>query len=121
MAQVDVTELLSDPDFIDPMQVVTRVPSVNSFGENILTDSVLNTVGSVQPADGHALSRIPEALRSSDLKSFWFKGVIIATAPGKYSSILTFRGARFQVKNVFDWTNFGQGWTEGLCVAEVPA
>lgn len=121
MALVDVTELLSDPDFIDPMQVITRVPSIDSLGQQSLAETVLSTVGSIQPASGNELSRIPEALRVANMSSFWFKGEIIATAPGKYPSILVFKGMRFEVKNVFDWTNWGQGWTEGLCVGEKPA
>lgn len=121
MANVDVTSLLSDPDFVDKIQVVTRVPRVNSQGENQLTEDTLNTIGSVQPATGKALQRLPEALRLENMSSFWFKGQIVASDPGKYPSILVFKGRRFQVKNVFDWSNFGQGYTEGLCVAEAPS
>lgn len=121
MAQINVAELLSDPDFIDNIQVVTRVPRINSLGENSIEESILNTVGSVQPATGKAIQRLPEALRVADMSSFWFKGTIVASAPGLYTSILVFKSIRFQVKNVFDWSNWGTGWSEGLCVAERPA
>lgn len=121
MAQVNVNELLSDPDFVDEIQLVTRVPQINSLGENILTESSLLSVGSVQPASGRAISRLPEALRVANISSFWFKGVIVASAPGKYSSILVFKGRRYQVQTVFDWSNWGEGYCEGTCVAEVPA
>lgn len=121
MAQVNVTELLSDPDFVDVIQLITRVPKVNSLGENLLEETVLTSIGSVQPASGRAIMRLPEALRVANISSFWFKGTIIATAPGKYSSILTFKGQRYQVQTVLDWTNWGAGWCEGTCVAEVPS
>lgn len=121
MAQIDVSALLSDPDFTDSIQVLTRVPVVDSFGQNSITESTLNTIGSVQPASGKALLRIPEAAREANMSNFWFKGTIVSFAPGLYTSILVFRGMRFQVKNIFDWSNWGAGWTEGLCVAEVPA
>ncbi len=121
MARIDVTELLTDPDFVDQIQLVTRVPSVNSLGENILAESTIRTIGSVQPADGKVIQRLPEALRVANVSSFWFKGVIEASAPGKYSSILVFKGRRFQVQTVQDWTNWGAGWCEGTCVAELPA
>lgn len=121
MAQVDVSELMSDPDFIDPMQVVTRVPVVDDLGGNYVSEAVLDTVGSIQPATGKTLERLPEALRNADLRSFWFKGAIVTVEPGKYPSILVFKGLRFQVKTVFDWSSWGAGWTEGLCVAEKPA
>lgn len=121
MAQVDVTELLTDPDFVDAIQLVTRIPSINSLGENILKESCVNSFGSVQPASGRVIQRLPEALRVANLSTFWFKGPIIASEPGKYSSILIFKGRRYQVQLVFDWTNFGQGWSEGTCVAEAIA
>lgn len=121
MAQIDVTELMSDPDFVDKICLVTRVPSINNFGENILKETTFDTYGSVQPATGKVLSRLPEELRVANLSSFWFKGTITASSPGKYSSVLVFKGMRFQVQTVNDWSNFGQGYCEGTCVAEVPA
>lgn len=121
MANVDVTNLLSDPDFVDKIEVITRTPKVNSQGENKLSEDCLATIGSVQPATGRALQRLPEALRLENMSSFWFKGRIVASDPGLYPSILVFKGRRYQVKNVFDWSNFGQGYTEGLCVAEAPS
>jgi hypothetical protein len=121
MAQIDVSDVLADSDFTDAISVVTRVPIVDGRGQNNLSVTTLNTVGSVQAVSGKDLERIPEALRNLNVRSFWFRGEIVATAPGKYSSIIEFGGQRFQVKHVFDWTNWGAGWTEGLCVAEPAA
>lgn len=121
MAQVDVTELLSDPDFVDPIELVTRVTAINNFGENIIGEKTTPSVGCIQPADTATVEKLPDALRVGDIRSFWFKGVIIAAAPGKYTSVLIFQGQRFQVLDVAPWSNFGEGYTEGLCVAEVPA
>jgi len=121
MAQVDVSELMHDPDFVDKMIVIERKTTVNSKGENVLEECLIPSVGSVQPASGKTLFRLPEEFRVANVSSFWFQGSIIASAPGKYSSIIVFRGQRFQVQTVFDWTNFGAGWVEGTCVAEVPA
>ncbi|MDH4163323.1 MAG: hypothetical protein OEW15_11640 [Nitrospirota bacterium] len=121
MAKIDVSELLLDPDFVDRMTVVTRTPVVNSKGENVITDVPLETVGSVQPASGRTIQKLPEAMRVANISSFWFKGKIIASEPGKYSSIIVFKGLRYQVQTVFDWSNWGAGWSEGTCIAEVPA
>ena len=121
MAQIDVSDLLHDSDFVDPMTVITRVPFVNTKGENSLSESTLVSVGSVQPASGKTVSKLPEEFRVANVSSFWFQGQITATSPGKYSSIIVFRGLRYQVQTVSDWSNFGLGYTEGTCVAEVPA
>lgn len=121
MANIGVTELMTDPDFTDKIVVISRCARVDSLGENQVVETPLKTVGSVQPASGRTLQRIPEALRLENMSSFWFKGEIVASDNPAYPSILVFKGKRYQVKNVFDWSNFGQGYTEGLCVAEKPS
>lgn len=121
MGQIDVSDLLSDPDFVDPIQVITRITQVNELGQTVFQDHVLNTIGVVQPASYATVQKLPDAMRVANLCSFWFKGKIVASEPGTYASILVFRGVRFQVQTVADWSNFGQGYTEGTCVAEKPS
>lgn len=120
MANIDVTELMMDPDFVDPIQIVTRVPYVDFRGQNHIRETILESFGSVQPADFNTIQRLPETLRVANVSSFWFKGNIIASQPGKYSSILIFKGLRYQVQTVADWSNFGRGYSEGTCIVETP-
>lgn len=121
MAQIDVSELMSDADFVDKIQVITRTPWVDNFGVNHMGEIAIDSVGSVQPANFKTVQKLPEAMRVANVSSFWFKGKIVASAPGLYSSILVFNGQRYQVQTVADWSNFGEGYTEGTCVAEVPS
>lgn len=121
MAQIDVSSLLVDPDFVDRIVNIRRTPAINSLGENTVSEMKIDTWGSVQPASGRAVQRLPEALRVANVSSFWFKGEIVASGPGEYTSVLAFRGRRYQVQYVFDWTNWGEGWCEGTCIAELPS
>lgn len=121
MSRIDVTEVLTDPDFVDKIQLITRVPSVNSLGENKLKEATKDSVGSVQPASGRAIARLPDALRVANVSSFWYKGKIVASMPGRYTDILVFQGQRYQVQTVLDWSSWGTGWCEGTCVAQVPS
>lgn len=121
MSRVDVSELMHDPDFVDNIQLAVRTPAVNSLGENIVSEICVNAIGSVQPATGDLIKRLPDMLQTSNVLSFWFQGEIVTSDPGKYTSVLIFKGRRFQVQMVFDWTSWGAGWSEGLCVAERPA
>lgn len=118
---VDVSQLLLDPDFVDPVIHIARIPQVNSKGQNILTSQEIKTVGCVQPASGRTINRLPEALRVANVSEFWLKGLIAASQPGKYPDVLVFNGFRYQVQMVFDWTQWGGGWCEGACIAQVPA
>ena len=97
------------------------MPQVNAHGENVLTECPVDTVGSVQPIDGDTIQRIPETMRQANMMSFFLKGKITVSEKGRYPDILVFCGKRFQVKVVFDWSNWGAGYSEGMCVAEVPA
>jgi hypothetical protein len=121
MAQIDVTELLADPDFIDPVTLIHRKEHVNELGENQLKEYCVCTFGSVQPASGKTLERLPEAFRVANVMSFWLKGKIISDGKCLYPDLISFRGSKFAVQVIFDWTNWGQGWCEGTCVRQVPA
>lgn len=121
MARIDVTELLGDPDFVGPIQQISRQYRVDSFGKSVLTECVVNTVGSVQPITGRELQKIPELMRVANMMTFFLKGVITVSEFGKYSDILVFAGKRFQILTTNDWSAWGTGWAEGACIAEVPA
>lgn len=118
MAQIDVTALLTDPDFVDEMQLIRRSANVSGRGENMVKEVTTTSVGSVQPTDGKTLRRLPEALQQENLTSFWFNGEVPTTDGCAYPSVLVFKGKRFLIRHVFDWSNWGSGWSEGVCVAE---
>lgn len=120
-SQIDVTELMVDPDFVGPMSIVHRTPTTNTYGENSLSEVTVNTFGSVQPASGKTIQRLPEALRVANVSSFWVKGEIVADGSVTYPDILVFGTKRYQVQYVFDYTNWGAGWCEGTAVAEKPS
>lgn len=121
MAELDVTELLYDPDFVDPVILIHRTATVDAFGENVLVETSFNTVGSVQATSGRDMQRLPELLRLANVSTFWIKAEIVTDGfMSKYPDIIVFRYARYQVQQVLNWENFGNGWTQGLCVVEKP-
>lgn len=118
MANIDVTPLFTDSDFIDEMRLITRSATVSTMGENLISESAKYVVGCIQPAEGKLLNRLPEALRNERVNSFWINGAVLTTENCKYPSILEYRGKRYQIRKLFDYTNWGAGWTEGVCVEE---
>lgn len=121
MADLDVSDLLLDPVFVDPIILIQRTTSLNAFGENIVTESSINTVGSVQPASNKQIQRLPESLRTADIRSFFVKAEIKVDGSGVYPDIIVFQGARFEVQTAAPWLNFGRGWNEGVCVRQAPS
>lgn len=120
MGNIDVTDLLSDPDLVDPVVIIHRTPCVDGFGENKLKEVGVSTVGSVQPASGKTLQRIPEAFRVANVMSFWVKGNIVSDGSCAYPDLIVYKGSRFAVQTIFDWKNWGEGFAEGTCVREKP-
>lgn len=120
MGLIDVTELLSDPDFVDPVTIIKRSPTIDQFGDNTLSEQGFPTWGSVQSIDGKTLQRLPDQYRVANVKHFFVKGTIVSDGSCKYPDILVSNGVRYAVQVIFDWTNWGAGWCEGTCVQEKP-
>lgn len=120
MGRIDVADLLSDTDFVSKLTLIHRTSSTDTRGENQIKERAVPTYGSVQPASGETLQRLPEVFRVADVKSFWIKGTIISDGQAKYPDIIFYRGVRYAVQVVFDWSDWGQGWCEGTCVREKP-
>lgn len=118
MAQIDVSDLLSDPDFIDPVQIIRRTASVDSLGQNQLSEVVISTWANVQPASNKAIQRLPEALQSADVRSFYLRMEIVKDATSAYPDIMIFNGKRFEIQTAAPWLNYGSGWNEGVCVGQ---
>ena len=118
---VYVSDLMSDPEFVQSLMLVRRSPCVDAYGKNTLAEKTFCVVGSVQPISGKTLQRIPEAFRVANVQSFWLKEKIITDGRDQYPDIIIKNGIRFAVQLVFDWSDWGAGWSEGTCVQERPA
>lgn len=121
MAQIDVSDLLLDPEFVDDVTLINRTTEVNEFGVNELEEEEFDTIGSVQPASYKQIQRLPEALRQADIRSFFVKLEIKTDGSTVYPDLIEFQGRRYQVQSVAPWLNYGRGWCEGVCVEETPA
>jgi hypothetical protein len=120
MGQIEVSDILLDPDFVDQLVLIHRKPCVNEFGQNSLQETAYQTYGCVQPISGKTLQRLPDALRIANVKSFWIQGKIVSDGTCQYPDVIVSCGVRYAVQMVFDWTNWGAGWSEGTCVQERP-
>lgn len=122
-ALIDVSDLMIDPDFVDVMAIIHRAPTINALGENTLVETTVNTIGSVQPTTGKTLMRLPDSLRIQSVYTFWVKGQILSDGTKSYPDIISFKGQRYQVQTISDWTNWpnDHGWTEGVAVRQAAA
>lgn len=119
MALIDVSELLTDPDFTNTVMLIRRASSVNSYGENVLTETSSSITAVVQGANTETLERVPEGARLSDLIDVYYKGALHAESPSGYADVIVWGGKRYQVFQVIeDFLNFGAGFTKAVCKLE---
>ena len=118
---IDVSDILNDPEFVQPLTLIQRKENVDNYGKNTLSETPKCTHGCVQPISGKTLARIPEALRVANVQEFWIREKIITDARSKYPDVIVKNGIRYAVQVVFDWSDWGHGWNQGTCVQEVPA
>ena len=121
MANIDVTELMTDPDFLSAITLIRRTAAVGSDGENTITDSASVTVRMVvQPGAGDMLERLPESVRNKEFISIWYKNQIIngAATAGNYADVLVWGGKRYIVEHVEPFGNWGRGYWAGVAGLE---
>jgi hypothetical protein len=119
MALVDVTQLLTDPDFTDTVQLIRRTKTVNTYGEGVLTEAAgVNATMVVQPATGDDLKKTSESAILTEYIKVWFKGDLNLQTVNGYSDIIVHRGRRFECYAPDDFSNYGAGYTSAICILE---
>lgn len=119
MAQIDVSELLDDPDFTDSATLIRRAAAVNEYGETVLTETSTTIAAVIQDGDPEVLARLPDGARWSDYIRVYYRGVLAAESPDGYADIIVFNGRRFIVRTVDEsFSNWGAGFTMAHCVTE---
>lgn len=119
MANIDVSFLLTDPDFTDQVTLIKRASTINQWGEQVITDTSSTITAVVQGPSTEVLQRFPNFAQVSDAISVWAKQEFTAQATGGYGDVIVWRGKRYQVKEVAeDFANWGEGFTMALCELE---
>ena len=115
MANIDVSELLSDPDFTDTATLIRRASSINGFGELELTETPETITAVIQGPEPMDFKQNPDAAWLTDAIAVWWRGSFTVEAPGGYSDVVVWHGKRYICEQVQeDYINWGTGWTRAL-------
>lgn len=119
MALIDVSDLLRDPDFTNVVTLIRRSVSINTHGENVMSETSCPIVASVQGLNSEDIVKLPEGARLSDVITVFYRGDLQPESKGGYSDIIVWQGRRYQVKTIDEnFINFGAGFTRAICVME---
>lgn len=123
MANIDVTELLTDPDFSDAIGVTRRVQTVGVDGVAVMAlTPVLGVVAVVQAGGKDALLRTPDTGNPDDWIVVYTTERLVAhdLTAGRYGDLLTWHGREYQVSLTDTWDNYGAGYIKALARLVLP-
>lgn len=111
MALIDVSELLLDPDFTDPIKIFRKKQTFNDFGEGVYTEQKIETVAVVQWG-GVAFNKFPKGTHFDRDIIIYCKIPLFGMDSDSYCDEVEFQGRRYMVQRVTETAgNWGQGFT----------
>lgn len=115
MALLDVSDVLLDPDFADSLVCERLAQNVGDDGIAVNTAKVHRFAGVVTNDSGDKLSRISsgERVEGNIVVHSVFR--LQDGSSGMTADVVTWRGRRFTVVSVNDWSHFGRGFTAAKC------
>lgn len=115
MALLDVSEVLNDPDFMDALVCERNAQTVGSNGRAVDTTTTTTFYGVVTSNTGSILERIAEGERIKDSITIHTQFQLIDGQTGFDADIVQWRGKRYTVTNVNDYSHFGAGFVCANC------
>lgn len=117
MATLDISELLDDPEFCDPLTYDRRTQAVGANGRaSFATVAGTQMIGSVQPGGEYALKRGMDAAQPGEWIVIYTATILLPhnEATGVYGDVVNWKGRRYQVRMSDDWQQFGAGYSKAL-------
>lgn len=120
MALIDVSELLTDPDFVDVVPLIRRTSVVLANGRAAVTESMSTIVASIQTPQSEESKLLPDGVSLTDSVSIYCKDRLSPAHEGRLADLVLWKGRRFQIHAlVQDFLHFGGGgYCQALAIAE---
>jgi galactose-6-phosphate isomerase len=115
MALIDVSEILSDPDFADVLICERIAQTVGEDGIAVNTPSLFTFVGVVTNDAGDQLDRGGGGERMTGNITVHSAFRLQQGAPGFTADIVRFKGRRYTVSQVGDYSHMGAGFVAATC------
>jgi hypothetical protein len=120
MANISVTELLFDADFVDPVTVLRNMELVGPDGIVTYTEAAIPIVASVQSSAGDSLMMTPDMARSGSTYDIITTFPLATATDANKADTVIWRGIEFVVTGVARFGNFANnaGHYEGTMEAK---
>jgi len=116
MPLLDVSEVLTDPDFVDTtLQCTRQDQTVGENGRATNAPSITPFAGVVVNDAGDLLLRIAEGERIVRSITIYTKFRLVDGRDGRSADLVTWQGAQYTVTNVANWSAYGAGFVAATC------
>lgn len=113
---LDVTEVLDDPHFLDTTaQLVRSTETVGAHGRSTVVEAAPVPLRAVVTVDPASLRRLPDGTRAQMAIMVWTRTELVSVQTGRPADSVLWRGRRYQVMSVSDWSTYGQGFYSASC------
>lgn len=121
MADLDMTDALTEPAFTSSFDVVRRAEVVNAFGESTVPEPlrICGVVGVICMASNEQLVRLDDQQRMgrniSVVTQFRLRGPAIGKGGQNFQpDLIKWQGDHYVVSYLDPYTNFGSGFVEAV-------
>ena len=115
MPLLDVTDVVTDPDFNCPMVVYRNAQQVGQDGIARLTPTGVRFFGVVTNDKGDVLDRFPGGERTEGSITVHTRTRLIEGKTGFTADIVEFQGRKYTVAAVNDYSQWGRGFIAARC------
>lgn len=117
MPNLDVSDVLDDPDFVTSFTVKRTVVSVGSNGRSSAIETVTPTTGVITSDAGQNLSRTPDARNAVGRIMIHTKFFLYSGEDATDADVIVWRGREWTIIVVNDYSEYGLGFVSA--VAEI--
>jgi hypothetical protein len=111
MANLNVSDVLDDPDFNSMFQVARRLRGVGDDGRSAVTETILTLNGVVQPMNSRDLERLAQGDRLNGGITVWCREPLITAGESHLADEILWGGSRYQVVLCNVW-EYGEGYRQ---------
>ncbi len=112
MPLLDVSEVLTDPDFADTIKVYRQAVTISDTGRSIRSESIFKTIAVVTPDQWSTLQRQAEGSNVSETITIITQFRLIPSMDGYDADEIVWNGKRYVVTAVGDCSRYGAGFVE---------
>lgn len=115
MPTIDVTDIVLDPDFSEPVTIVRRHETINTYGESVVDSVEIPIQAVVTSGPKPGMERMPEGQLQTDIINVHCQQRLVGPSNGNQPDIVIWRGRQFVVTKVNDYSHFGRGFVSAEC------